>query len=128
MLAHSLWVAAGGALGSVLRFWVGEAFVWLSLVRFPWATLVANVSGSLLIGLIAAAGLKAGQPVLSQELRLFLLVGVCGGYTTFSSFSLQTINLLQAGDLTRALLNVAASLVLCLLATGLGLALGSRLG
>jgi fluoride exporter len=120
MLASSFAVALGGAAGSLLRYWLAELFVRLGAVQFPWATLVANVSGSFAIGLIAAATLEQGRPLLPPELRLFLLVGVCGGYTTFSSFSLQTLTLAQGGEWGKAGLNVALSVVLCLLAVWLG--------
>jgi len=110
----SLWVAAGGAIGSVLRFWLAELLASAGAARFPWATLTANVGGSFAIGFVA------GLAALPHELRLFLMVGVCGGYTTFSTFSLQTLALAEAGDWPRAGLNVLASLGLCLAATWLG--------
>ncbi len=120
MFTSSLAVAAGGAIGSLARFWLAELFVSLGVVAFPWATLVANVSGSFLIGVIAAITGPDGRLLVSSELRLFWLVGICGGYTTFSSFSLQTLTLAQGGDWGRAGLNVLLSLVLCLLAVWLG--------
>lgn len=120
MFTSSLAVAAGGAIGSLARFWLAEAFVALGMVYFPWATLVANVSGSFLIGVIAALTGPDGRLLVSPELRLFWMVGICGGYTTFSSFSLQTLTLAQGGEWGRAVLNVVLSLVLCLIAVWLG--------
>ncbi len=120
MATASLWVAAGGALGSVLRYWVAEAFARAGAVAFPWATLFANVTGSFLLGAIAALAAAEGRFPLGQEARLFLTVGVCGGYTTFSTFSLQTVELARAGALAPAALNALLSLAACLLAAWLG--------
>ena len=116
MFTSSLAVAAGGAIGSLARFWLAELFVAWGMVAFPWATLLANVSGSFLIGVIAAVTGPDGRLLVSPELRLFWMVGICGGYTTFSSFSLQTLTLVQGGEWGRAGLNVLLSLVLCLIA------------
>ena len=116
-------LARGGArrgAGSLARFLLAEAFVALGMVHFPWATLLANASGSFLIGLIAALTGPDGRLLVAPELRLFWMVGICGGYTTFSAFSLQTLTLAQGGEWGRAGLNVVLSLVLCLLAVWLG--------
>lgn len=131
MLLNSVMVAIGGAVGSLARYWIAELFARLGVVAFPWATLVANVSGSLLIGLIAALTGSDGRMLVAPETRLLWMVGICGGYTTFSSFSLQTLTLAQAGDWSRAGLNIALSLALCLAAVAIGYVLGSwynRLG
>ena len=127
MFLNSVAVAAGGAVGSLARFWLAELFAALGLVALPWATLVANVSGSLLIGLIAALTGPDGRLLVAPELRLFWMVGICGGYTTFSSFSLQTLTLAQGGNWARAGLNVGLSLVLCLAAVTLGYMIGAWL-
>jgi CrcB protein len=127
MLLNSLVVAIGGALGSLARYWLAELFMAAGLVAFPWATLAANVSGSMLIGLIASLTGPGGRILVAPELRLFWLVGFCGGYTTFSSFSLQTLTLAQAGDWSRAGLNVVLSLVLCLAAVVAGYMIGAWL-
>ncbi len=127
MLVNSLAVATGGALGSLARYWIAELFVAMGMSAFPWATLVANVSGSLLIGLIAALTGPDGRLLVAPELRLLWMVGICGGYTTFSSFSLQTLTLAQGGDWQRAVLNVGLSLILCLCAVWLGYMLGAWL-
>ena len=122
----SLAVAFGGALGSLARYWLG---LLLPGGTLPWATILANVSGSFVIGLVAT-GTAAGAPgsVLGETGRLFLMVGLCGGYTTFSSFSLQTLSLLQAGRVGPALANVALSVLLCLAAVWLGTQAGATLG
>lgn len=127
MLLSSVAVAIGGAIGSLARFWLAELFAGLGVVAFPWATLVANVSGSLLIGLLAALTGPDGRLLAAPEWRLFWMVGICGGYTTFSSFSLQTLTLAQNGELGRAGMNVALSLVLCLAAVALGYMIGTGL-
>jgi CrcB protein len=128
MLMNSLAVAAGGALGSLARFWLAELFAALGLVAFPWATLTVNVSGSLLIGVLAALIAESGPLMVSPATRLFWIVGICGGYTTFSSFSLQTLILLEQADWLRAALNILLSVTLCLAAVWLGYHLAGRLG
>ncbi len=122
MLASTLWIALGGALGSVSRFWLSVAFEALFRSSFPWATVVTNITGSFAIGLVAA--LPMGSPA-----KQFLMVGVLGGYTTFSAFSLQTLVLVQDGEWPKAAANVLASVSLCLVAVWLGhLAAGSFRG
>jgi CrcB protein len=120
MLASSLAVALGGALGSLGRYWIAELFAALGVLAFPWATLVANVTGSFLIGFIATLTGPDGRLLVAPELRQFWMVGICGGYTTFSSFSLQTLTLAQGGEWARAGLNVVLSVSLCLFAVWLG--------
>jgi len=117
-----LWVALGGALGSVARYAIsGVAVRWLG-ASFPYGTLFVNVTGSFTIGLLAALVAADGRPSLSADARAFLLVGVLGGFTTFSSFSLETLNLARSGALVPAMLNVAGSVVLCLAAVSFGFA------
>ena len=117
-----LWVALGGALGSVARYACsGVAARWLG-AGFPYGTLFVNVTGSFTIGLLAALVAADGRPSLGADGRAFLLVGVLGGFTTFSSFSLETLNLARSGALGPAVLNVAGSVVLCLAAVSLGYA------
>ena len=115
-------VALGSALGGVARFLVTG---WVSArvaSTFPWGTMTVNLVGSALIGLLA--GLGDSQRVgLPPEARTFLMIGVLGGFTTFSSFSLETLRLLHDGDWARAAGNVGLSVVLCLV----GVALGYRL-
>ena len=116
----TLAVGLGGALGSVARFWIGLAVATALGTAFPWGTLVINVLGSFVIG--AAAALPG-----SDTWRAFLMAGVCGGFTTFSAFSLQTLALLRAGQAGAAACNVAASVGACVLAAAAGMSLGQRL-
>jgi CrcB protein len=108
-------VALGSALGGAARFllagWVGARLG----ESFPWGTVLVNVLGSALIGALAAQ-----EEMLSPEARQFLMVGVLGGFTTFSSFSLQTLRLAQDGDWVRAAGNVLGSVALCLAAVAVG--------
>ncbi len=119
-----VWVALGGALGSVARFWVSVLIAGKFGDKFPWGTLLANVSGSFLIGLLATTLGAESRHAAAPPLRLYLMVGVCGGYTTFSSFSLQTLDLIQKGQWLNAGLNVSLSVVLCLFGVWLGYSLG----
>src|SRR5262252_1813326 len=112
-----LWIAIGGALGSLGRYWVSEALAIALGPAFPWGTLLVNVSGSFVIGFVAGGSGGGGRWIESAFARQFIMVGLCGGYTTFSAFSLQTVAMLQAGDVGRASLNVAGSVGLCLAAT-----------
>lgn len=119
MLSY-LWIGVGGALGSVLRFWLSGLVERDFGQTFPWGTLLVNVSGSLVIGFFAALTGPEGRWLAAPSLREFFLIGICGGYTTFSSFSLQTLNLAQEGQWFRAGANAVLSFVLCLLAVWLG--------
>ena len=122
-----LWVALGGALGSVARFWVNGLVSEKFGATFPWGTLAINVGGSFLIGIIGALAIPEGR--MDSQSRVFatqfLMVGVCGGYTTFSSFSLQTLNLLRDREWLYAGGNILLSVVLCMIAVWLGWLLGS---
>lgn len=120
-----LLVAVGSALGGMARFGCGLWIARLGLA-FPWSTLLVNVLGSFTIGLVAALSTdiaRAGANALTRE---FVIIGLLGGFTTFSAFSLQTIQLLQAGKSLMAFANVAASVALCLGATWLGFVLAAR--
>ena len=117
-----LMVALGGALGSVLRFWLGSLIGHKAGAPF-WGTLFVNVTGCFLIGLLG--NLRENGP--GEFDRYFLMVGVMGGYTTFSTFSLQTLELFHAGNTGLAVLNVALSMVLCLLGVWLGATAGRSL-
>lgn len=122
-----LWVAIGGALGSVARFWVNGLVSEKIGATFPWGTLVINVTGSFVIGVIGALAVPEGRmdSVSRQFATQFLMIGVCGGYTTFSSFSLQTLNLLRDREWLYAGGNILLSVVLCMIAVWLGWLLGA---
>jgi len=117
-------VAAGGALGSLARFWMTAAVTALTGPRFPFATLLINILGSFVIGGVAGLTLTPARMGMHPDMRIFLMVGVCGGFTTFSAFSLQLLELLQTGDAIPALLYAVGSVVLCLLFVWFGWWLG----
>ena len=121
-------VALGSALGGVARYGVGLAVARVVGVAFPWGTLLINVVGSFVIGFYGALTVADGPMPASAELRAFVLVGLCGGFTTFSSFSMQTVDLLRGGEAGAAAIYIAASVALCLAATFFGYWLASRVG
>ena len=128
MFSTYLWIGMGGALGSMGRYGVSRIFAFWFGETFPWGTLVVNVSGSLLIGLLA--GLTSdpnSRFLIAPDMRQFLLVGICGGYTTFSSFSLQTLALMREGDMLEAGSNIVMSVIFCLMAVWLGLVLAGMI-
>lgn len=118
-LTACLLVMLGGAAGSLLRYVASLALLAQSR-DLPWGTIGVNVAGSLLIGVLAALIPPGGRNPQAENLRLLLMVGLCGGFTTFSSFSLQTLALLRNGAPLRACLNVALSVVLCTAAVAVG--------
>jgi fluoride exporter len=128
MIAY-LWVAIGGALGSVGRYWLSGLVANRFGETFPWGTLAINVTGSFVIGVIGALAIPEGR--MDSPSRAFatqfLMIGVCGGYTTFSSFSWQTLRLLQDREWLYAGGNVILSVTLCMIAVWLGWLLGSIL-
>lgn len=115
-----LWIALGGALGSMARYGVSRLFSFWVGETFPWGTLVVNVTGSFAIGLFAVLSGPDGRAMVAPDMRQFVLVGICGGYTTFSSFSLQTLALIRDGDMVEAGSNIVLSVVLCLVFVWLG--------
>lgn len=117
------YVAAGGALGSVARVYVSDLMQRQAQTTFPWGTLTVNLVGSLLLGAITEYALAS--PAISRDLRVLLTAGFCGGFTTFSTFSLEAVRLLQDGDYRRALLYVGLSVVLGIAGVLLGL-VGAR--
>jgi CrcB protein len=119
MIAY-LWIALGSALGGVARFWFGGLVDSRVDANFPWGTILVNITGSFLIGFLAAINGPDGRALLSTTAREFAMIGICGGYTTFSSFSLQTLYLVRHGELFAAGWNIVLSVVCCLLAVWLG--------
>ena len=123
MMGQAWWIFLGGGLGALSRWWVSGWVATRVGETFPWGTMVVNVSGTLFAGFLAGLMVPEGRWWPSPELRQFLLLGFCGGYTTFSSFSLQTLSLLQDGEWLASAGNVFASVILCLLAVWFGHAL-----
>lgn len=115
-----LWVALGGAIGSALRFAVSDIMRRLpALASLPWATLFVNVTGSFVIGWYLRSAVSADA---SPQLRAFIAIGICGGYTTFSTFALENAQLLENGLIARAAVYAIASVTLSIGATFLGYA------
>ena len=117
-------IAAGGAVGSVLRFWMSTWVHALAGRGFPYGTLTVNVLGSLVMGFLFVLFLD--RLTDNAVLRAGVLIGALGGFTTFSSFSIETFNLIEQGAVLKAVLNMAGSLVLCVGATWIGVILGRQ--
>ena len=124
MIATYLWVALGGALGSVARFWLGAVVAEILGPQFPWGTIFINIIGSFIIGFVAVFTGPDGRMPASFDARAFVMVGLCGGFTTFSAFSLQTLDLARTGHVAAAGANILLSVVLCLIGVTLGYWLG----
>jgi len=118
--AIAIWVAIGSALGGVARYWCSGVVAHYVGETFPWGTLIVNVVGSLLIGLIATVSGTDGRFIIPAEARQFMMVGILGGFTTFSSFSLQTLALARDGEWLLAGANIVGSVVLCLIMVWVG--------
>jgi len=126
-LVIPLWVAAGAAIGGLARYWCSGAIAHAFGETFPWGTLVVNVVGSTLIGIVFVVTGPDGRVLMESAQRQFIMTGIFGGFTTFSSFSLQTLTLARDGEWLLAGANVVLSVVLCLLGVWLGHALGASL-
>jgi CrcB protein len=122
-----LWIAFGSALGGMARYGAQGFFARYVSATFPWGTLFVNVTGCCFIGLFAALTAPEGRLMAPVSVRQFVMIGICGGYTTFSSFGLETLNLARDHDMGRAAANVALSMVLCLSGVWLGYLLGQSL-
>jgi CrcB protein len=119
MMAY-VWIAIGSALGGVARYWCSGVAARTISETFPWGTLIVNVVGSFIIGFFATLTGPDGRVFASSAARQFVMIGFCGGYTTFSSFSIQTLNLVQDGEWLQAGGNIVGSVVLCLIAVWAG--------
>jgi len=118
-------IAGGGALGAVMRFLVSSGVYRVLGKEFPYGTLTVNLLGSFFMGLCFI--LMVERNLVSMEWRSIIMVGFLGAFTTFSTFSMETLSLLESGELTRALLNILLSVTLCLVATWIGLTIGRQI-
>jgi CrcB protein len=114
-----LYVVLGGAIGTFLRYAISVAALPISR-QLPWGTIIINVTGCAIIGFFGTLTLAHGRYPVSENVRLLVMTGFCGGYTTFSALSLQTIDLMRNGSIGRAFLNVALSVVICVAAVSAG--------
>lgn len=115
-----IWIGIGGALGSMARAWVAMAMAEVTGPRFPWGTILINILGSFIIGLFGTLTASDSRFSVSTDARAFVMIGMCGGFTTFSSFSLQTLDLIRDGRAGQAMANILLSLILCLAAVSAG--------
>jgi CrcB protein len=115
-----IWIAIGSALGGVARYWCSGVAARLVGETFPWGTILVNITGSFIIGFFATLTGPDGRVYVGSLGRQFVMIGICGGYTTFSSFSLQTLNLMDDGEWFGAGANIVLSVVCCLVAVWLG--------
>jgi CrcB protein len=118
-------IAGGGAIGALLRFWVSNGIYQLVGRAFPWGTLAVNVIGSFLMGVLFVLLLE--RSLLGAEWRAAVLVGLLGAFTTFSTFSIETLTLIEQADYLKAVFNAVFSVVVCVLACWLGLALARQI-
>lgn len=126
-MINSLLIFIGCGIGGLLRYWVANGtYYWTVGRTFPYGTLIVNTTGSFLMGFLFIIILERFSNIAPQ-LRAFLLIGLLGGYTTFSSFSIETINLFEQGELFKALLNIGLSVILCVGAAWAGVILGRHL-
>ena len=119
-MLNYLWIAVGSALGGAARYWASGFVASRIGETFPWGTVIVNVTGSFVIGFFGTLTGADGRVLIGTTARQFVMLGLCGGYTTFSSFSLQTLTLAQDGEWLLAGSNIVVSVVLCLLAVWLG--------
>jgi CrcB protein len=119
-MATYIWITVGSALGGLARYWCSGVVANAFGGTFPWGTLVVNVVGSFVIGFFGTLTGPDGRLIIASEYRQFVMVGFCGGYTTFSSFSLQTLTLVQDGEWGQAGMNIGLSVALCLVSVWLG--------
>jgi fluoride exporter len=126
-MASYFWIAVGSALGGVARYWCSDMAARLVGETFPWGTLAVNILGSFVIGFFATLTGPNGRLEVGLTARQFVTIGLCGGYTTFSSFSAQTLSLMQDGQSFRAGAYIVASVVCCLVAVWAGYLLAASL-
>ena len=124
-MSHIIAIAAGGAVGALLRYWTSVSVHSLLGQEFPYGTLTVNVLGSLLMGFLYI--MLVERMILSVEWRAVLLIGLLGAFTTFSTFSLETLNLFEQGEQLRAVMNIFLSVGLCLAAAWVGMLAGRQI-
>ena len=122
-----IWIAIGSALGGMARYWCSGLAARLIGETFPWGTIIVNVAGSLIIGFFATLTGPDGRVFADTLTRQFVMIGLCGGFTTFSSVSLQTLNLANDGEWLQAGGNIVGSVVLCLIAVWMGYMLAASI-
>jgi len=122
-----LWIAVGGALGSMARYFCSGLAARFIGDTFPWGTMIVNITGCIFIGLFATFTGPDGRFLVAPTVRQFVMVGICGGFTTFSSFSLETLNLARDGQWIKVAANVLGSVLLCLIGVWLGHAAATAL-
>ena len=125
LMMSYLWIAIGSALGGMARYWCAGIAARMFGETFPWGTLIVNIVGSFIIGFFAALTGPDGRLYAGTVVRQFVMIGLCGGYTTFSAFSLQTLNLMNDGEWLRAGGNIVLSVLCCMLAVWAGQVLAS---
>ncbi len=118
-------IAGGGAVGALMRFWISNSVYAMAGRDFPYGTLVVNVLGSFLMGILFI--LLNERFNIDPVWRAALIIGLLGAFTTFSTFSIETLNLFLAGDIARAAMNIILSVVVCILATWLGVVIGRQI-
>ncbi len=114
------WIALGAAVGGVARYTLAGIIAAWTGATFPWGTLVVNITGCFAIGVFSTLTGPDGVFLVPASVRLFVMVGMCGGYTTFSSFSLELLNLVQNGEWLAATIYVMASAIFCLIGVWIG--------
>ncbi|MGY8813309.1 MAG: fluoride efflux transporter CrcB [Gammaproteobacteria bacterium] len=124
-MVNILFIAGGGALGALLRYWMSTQMHNIFGRDFPYGTLSVNVIGSVAIGMLYVVSVE--RFTANVELRAGLMIGLLGAFTTFSSFSLETLTLIQSGQQFKAVLNVILSVTLCLIGCWVGMAMGKQI-
>lgn len=125
-MLDTLLIFFGAGLGGVFRYWISNISYWILGRQFPYGTLIVNVSGCCLMGLLFVLLIERFDGV-GPQLRSLLLIGFLGGYTTFSSFSIETLNLFESGEFLSGVVNILLSIMLCLAATWIGVIGGRQL-
>lgn len=126
-LGTMIWIMLGGAIGTAGRYLVSGMVARQVGETFPWNTLVVNVVGSFVIGFFATFTGPDSRALVGPNARQFVMIGICGGFTTFSSFSLQTLNLVRDGEWLNAVLNAVISVLACLIGVWIGHVLAATL-